>query len=69
MAEARAKPEDFGANREGTTRNAADDGPIPTVSVLEHDVEMRRLKRRYRVIQALLIITAVMFAAYISNIR
>ena len=64
MAEARAKREDFGSNCERTTRNAGDDCPIPTISLIEHDVEMRRLTRRYRIIQAVLIIaTVASFAA------
>lgn len=66
--EARSKREDFDANCERTTRNAGEDGPIPTISVLEHDVEVRRLTRRYRVIQAVLIIaTAVSFAACVAS--
>lgn len=43
---------------------------LPCVTLLAHDLEIRRIKRRYRIAQvALSIIAAVMFAAYISNIR
>lgn len=65
--EARAKREDFGSNCERTTRNAGDDCPIQTISLIEHDVEMRRLKRRYRIAQAALIIAAALFAACVAT--
>lgn len=43
---------------------------LPCVTLLAHDLEVRRITRRYRIAQvALSIIAAAMFAAYILNIR
>lgn len=65
--EAREKREYSDANCERTTRNAGEDCPIPTVTLLAHDLEIRRIKRRYRIAQAVLFtIVAVMFAACIA---
>lgn len=43
---------------------------LPCVTLLAHDLEVRRITRRCRAAQvALSIIAAALFAAYISNIR
>ena len=66
--EAREKRGCSDANCERTTRNAGEDGTIPTISLLAHDVEVRRLSRRYRIAQvALSIIAAVSFAACVAS--